>query len=50
MRLSPTTVLFISHVRELLNNTATRIVTLENELADARAQIAELERRVAQNT
>ena len=29
---------------------ATRIVTLENELADARAQIAELERRVAQNT
>jgi MerR family transcriptional regulator, heat shock protein HspR len=29
---------------------ATRIVSLENELADARAQIAELERRVAQNT
>ena len=29
---------------------ATRIVGLENELADARAQIAELERRVAQNT
>ena len=29
---------------------ATRIVTLENELADARAQIAELERRAAQNT
>jgi len=29
---------------------ATRIVTLENELAAARAQIAELERRVAQNT
>ena len=29
---------------------ATRIVILENELADARAQIAELERRVAQNT
>ena len=29
---------------------ATRIGTLENELAAARAQIAELERRVAQNT
>ena len=29
---------------------ATRIVSLENELADARARIAELERRVAQNT
>ena len=29
---------------------ATRIVSLENELADARAQIAELERRLAQNT
>ena len=29
---------------------ATRIVTLENELADARARIAELERRAAQNT
>ena len=29
---------------------ATRIVTLENELAAARAQIAELERRAAQNT
>jgi len=29
---------------------ATRIVTLENELAAARAQIVELERRVAQNT
>jgi DNA-binding transcriptional MerR regulator len=29
---------------------AARIVSLENELADARAQIAELERRVAQNT
>jgi len=29
---------------------ATRIVSLENELVDARAQIAELERRVAQNT
>jgi len=29
---------------------ATRIVSLENDLADARAQIAELERRVAQNT
>jgi DNA-binding transcriptional MerR regulator len=29
---------------------ATRIVTLENELAAARARIAELERRVARNT
>lgn len=29
MRLSPKTVLFISHDRELLNNAATRIVTLE---------------------
>ncbi len=29
---------------------ATRLVSLENELADARAQIAELEQRVAQNT
>ncbi len=29
---------------------AIRIVTLENELAAARAQIAELERRTAQNT
>ena len=29
---------------------ATRIVTLEDELAAARAQIAELERRAAQNT
>ena len=29
---------------------ATRIVTLENELAAARARIAELERRAAQNT